>query len=287
MASIETYYVRCLSHYVDLTEALQDLWSTRSGEWTPLWFRGQRRRRPPLPSLYVNDLAEYEEDIRDSFQRRAIQLAPELSRVVDPWEWYFLMQHYGAPTRLLDWSDGSLIALFFAVQPVRPYALAPRQQAVVWVVDPVWLNSVAAALSSIASYDWPHAAPYLPGLFADEDERAPLPKMPLALDPPHVARRLSAQRAHFTVFGSDKTAFVRLAKRAHSKICQLVIPPQTILGLQRALETSGVTESTVYPDLNALSNELTYYYASEWRRGGRRGEAKTEAYLRREGRLRV
>ena len=34
----------------------------------------------------------------------------------NPFEWLCLMQHYGLPTRLLDWSENILIALFWAVE---------------------------------------------------------------------------------------------------------------------------------------------------------------------------
>ena len=45
------------------------------------------------------------------------------------------MQHYGAPTRILDWTENSLYrTLFFAVTDAK------KGDASVWILDPYWLN---------------------------------------------------------------------------------------------------------------------------------------------------
>src|SRR5260370_33341611 len=49
----------------------------------------------------------------------ATQLSAPMKRhLTKDWDWdtYFLMQHHNGPTRLLDWSDGALMALHFALR---------------------------------------------------------------------------------------------------------------------------------------------------------------------------
>jgi len=46
------------------------------------------------------------------------------------------MQHHGVPTRLLDWTDGSLISLHFAIKG-KP--LVPANDSMIYILDPYWL----------------------------------------------------------------------------------------------------------------------------------------------------
>jgi hypothetical protein len=59
---------------------------------------------------------EYERSIVREFQRHAHTYLPRVPESTDTLEWLALMQHYGAPTRLLDFTSSFWIALFFAFE---------------------------------------------------------------------------------------------------------------------------------------------------------------------------
>ena len=81
------------------------------------------------------DQIEYEKNIFYEFRRHAHAYIPRVPKEDDTLEWLALMQHYGAPTRLLDFTYSFWIALFFAFEEadrdcaviaLNPKSLAPN-----------------------------------------------------------------------------------------------------------------------------------------------------------------
>jgi len=204
--------------------------------------------RRPGWSVYPH---EEEVHYRSEFQVRAPQIAM-LEKPSTPWEWYFMMQHFGFPTRLLDWSDSALIGLYFAIRDRDR-----RHKGVVWMLDPAWLNELAHRMPNVASPDWPGLRKYLP----DYDQANLLPEDPIAVDPGHVTRRLSAQKGHFTIHGTRTRPLNAILNKLARKSPLVRLRPIYIHGaskpkIEYELACCGITETSIYPDLEGLSREF-------------------------------
>src|ERR1700751_5991281 len=101
-----------IAQFVEWTEEVADQCEGAEDYESP-WFRGVSSAEFNLiPSLYrsARGRERYSDDeVKAEFKRRALPLVAERPPR-DDWEWYYLMQHYGAPTRLLDWTDSALVA---------------------------------------------------------------------------------------------------------------------------------------------------------------------------------
>jgi len=251
-----------------------------------LWFRAERAAHYQTrlqPGLYrprsssgvrrpVQELLSLEFKLYEEFGRCAAQLSPSDSDAIDDeWNSYFLMQHHGVPTRLLDWTDGSLISLHFAL---RDQPLVPMDDSLIYVLDPYWLMDLldghrdrAEAVGRWKRYcrsrvqkdkdeeDWDRL--YLP--FGADDPKEPLqnmPKIPLLWDSPHLTRRIAAQRSRFLISGSDPDFLAAIEADDNSRLESILIEKSVIPAIRQELRDAGVTESVVFPDLDGLGREL-------------------------------
>lgn len=78
-----------------------------------LWFRGQSNKEWHLEPAAFRLPAPDESNMFLHFQLRAPEHRGNYRSIFD---WLCLMQHFELPTRLLDWSESVLVALYFATQ---------------------------------------------------------------------------------------------------------------------------------------------------------------------------
>ena len=116
-------------------------------------FRGEKRRKDKSSVLNEIDLktsldkvfncynptnyrrAKLEVSLLREFQRKAhhhLQYVPEKTNTL---EWLTLMQHYGGPTRLLDWTYSFYAAIFFAVARLD----CKEEYGELWIANAKWL----------------------------------------------------------------------------------------------------------------------------------------------------
>lgn len=216
----------------------------------PTWFRGQRNATWNLePGVKRHGGAEAERALFKRFKQNAFSQV--ISRPATEWEWLFVMQHHGLPTRLLDWTESALIGLYFAIDGDLPDE--PDAPAALWAIDPIGLNE-ASKWSSDHGND-------IPGFDDDEDLEQYLPskvgrsKMglePIAAIAARNNARIQVQQGVFTIHHNNLEPLNEGNRLPH--IWRYVVPANVIPDLRKDLEMLNLTRLSLFPELAQVAS---------------------------------
>jgi len=158
------------------------------------------------------------------------------------------MQHYGVPTRLLDWSETFGVALFFAATYNQSHH--PTQDAAIYLLDPLALNRISG-IAEIYHVPRDEAKFNYRQLYWEHTPFAA--SAPIAIEPIFSNDRMLAQRGMFTV---HHDRIDPLESDFPNAIKKVTIPNALIAACLEFLDLSNLNMFSVFPDLAGLSGYL-------------------------------
>ena len=264
-----------------------------------LWFRGHADFNWTLePSIFrkapdFNFLNETR--LFNTFRLRS----PRLPESAPTFDWLCLMQHHGLPTRILDWTESLLVALFFAAEQENYQSL----DGALFLLNAPKLNEIAAARAGIPSgkrtihtpedfecigrsemartsrlSHYVRAKPLLSGYFSPSDRGTDYTAMLLSLNTPIAVfpwrrdERMSLQSSVMTLHGGKTFSYghdelpspittEELNRDATPFLLKLTIPFEKKKNILRELEMLGVNRASLFPELDAQSAFLRSQWA--------------------------
>ena len=265
---------------------------------TRKYFRGQTRlissgyplkpsigRYKHVQSKSFREQDEIEREVLDVFRNHLVTHVQHLPR--DEWEALAIAQHHGLPTRLMDWTENPLVALYFAVRETKTNDKGERMDSAVYVLisNPARftdftrnkhqnIEPVGDSATRLPPEETGYAEFGVEELEGEEDDSveeakdeetpdtgsAETPKAPLPFEitenviyhPPHISPRMRAQDS---VLLACHRPFEALEDRDWIEI---VIRLNAHDDIRRRLDQYGVFDRQLFPDLDGIAKWLRY-----------------------------
>ena len=218
-----------------------------------------------LTSLSRNCGEKYrvlEKQLLDNFTKYANIEDPSISESV--WRAMIVGQHHGLPTRLLDWSHSTLIALHFA-NTESDFGELDKHDCVMWRID---ANEIKSLLPNKYKNDLNEKSTFIFSLdrFVNiaksiEDYDMDMGCNSFAIvEPPSIDQRIVNQYSYFTVIPSGITDLIDFLDSKTENTVKYIIDKKLRWDLRDILDQFNINERMIYPGLDGIAKWLSRHY---------------------------
>ena len=214
-------------------------------------------------------------DILQEFKSQASSYPVKISDKTNLFEWAELAQHYGVPTRFLDWTENPLVSLYFACSSNQD------NDAAIWVLHKEnYHNFICKNENSKNIFiDNKLAINELFSVIKEtNDDSTVLFEYPLIYTPYYFEQRMSAQASWFMVWGKNHSDLMSIIDQNHlmtvdSKqkrklittaddpfICKFIIKSNQKHNILRQIDTLGINAKTLFPGLEGIGKYMEWKY---------------------------
>jgi hypothetical protein len=261
---------------VKITEHPLTAWDRIHAYAKPAWiYRGQRHpdwdlatsleRCCEREAVGADDRHRFEKELRRDFRRVYHQYAQHIPAAESVMEWISLMQHHGAPTRLLDFTYSVYVAAYFALE-------AADNDCVVWAVNAPWAlkQSVSALVSAGKQRAQELQAPTQEGHESVAREllfEEPFAPCAVPLTPFRQNERLRTQRGTFLVPGDVSVAFMDNLRALPdhdqpANVLKILIPKGLRPVALAQLYAMNISRTSLFPGLDGYAQSLGVFHPS-------------------------